>query len=706
MDEQYTDLAELAQALSIRKQNVAKRAKREKWTFEEIPHPGHPKRIYRLDGLPEMVSLAVVLLRARQRPAPVSPYYESKSIPEFALEKGLARLELHTAWQKHRSKAKSKENADAEFLVAYNTGQSHPRLLEALGKVGRSTLYRWDRCLKQADGDFRILCDHRGWAPAEGKPGNIGAEAERAFLGIYLSPQRPSAVLAYRAMCAVLAEQRIPIPSLRSTYRFINRYTTEHEDHVTLMREGEKALADRIGPFIDRDDSILEVGDVLVADGHRLNFDCIHPFTGKPARMTLILWIDWASRMPLGWEIMPEENTIAIASALRMAITRLGKTPKVAYIDNGRAFRAKYFTRTSVEQFQMETRGVFARLGIQPQYARPYQGRSKIIERFFGTFDTQCARLLPTHRGSSVADKPAYLMRNEKFHRARQPKGFPAVQDALEIFADYVGWFSQQPHKGLDGGLPIETFLAGQGEGVDASLLDFNFMWRKEVHPRRCRIRLAGIDFESDALYGLDQPILVYYAWNDFSRIQMYVKRTGEYLGVARPVRAVHPMARHLGSDMDLIQVQEALKRQARLKKQTMELAKEHAAAGSGLNILDYVGVRDRVLLETTEPPPQEPEPVELTEAERREIEQARRDYEARKAAAPPYERPDFNKPLDRYDHLYELKHFQGVDLLPEDQAFMAEYEASDEYQFVYRRYEQMQRHLSALKAKKKEAAK
>ena len=157
---------------------------------------------------------------------------------------------------------------------------------------------------------------------------------------------------------------------------------------------------------------------------------------------------------------------------------------------------------------------------------------------------------------------------------------------------------------------------------------------------------------------------------------------------------------------MDLIQVQEALKRQARLKKQTMELAKEHAAAGSGLNILDYVGVKDRVLLETTEPVLQEPEPVELTEAERREIEQARRDYEARKAAAPPYERPDFNKPLDRYDHLYELKHFQGVDLLPEDQAFMAEYEASDEYQFVYRRYEQMQRHLSALKAKKKEAAK
>ena len=78
------------------------------------------------------------------------------------------------------------------------------------------------------------------------------------------------------------------------------------------MREGEKALDDLVGPYITRDSSMLNVGDVLVADGHRLNFDCIHPFTGRPARMTLILWLDWASRMPAGWEIMPEEDTVAI----------------------------------------------------------------------------------------------------------------------------------------------------------------------------------------------------------------------------------------------------------------------------------------------------------------------------------------------------------------------------------------------------------
>jgi putative transposase len=99
-------------------------------------------------------------------------------------------------------------------------------------------------------------------------------------------------------------------------------------------------------------------------------------------------------------------------------------------------------------------------------------------------------------------------------------------------------------------------------------------------------------------------------------------------------------------------------------------------------------------LLETKEPAPQDPEPVELTEGERREIEQALRDYEARKAAAPPYERPDFYKPLDRYSHLFDLKIFQGVTLLPEDEAFMAEYEASEEYrEITYRRFEQLRKH-------------
>ena len=77
------------------------------------------------------------------------------------------------------------------------------------------------------------------------------------------------------------------------------------------------------------------------ADGHRLNFLVVHPITGKPCRAALVLFWDWRSSYPLGWEIMVEENIQCVASALRNAIIALGKIPKWIYLDNGKAFKAK-----------------------------------------------------------------------------------------------------------------------------------------------------------------------------------------------------------------------------------------------------------------------------------------------------------------------------------------------------------------------------
>lgn len=53
-----------------------------------------------------------------------------------------------------------------------------------------------------------------------------------------------------------------------------------------------KALRDKVMPYISRDIAKLEVGDVLVADGHRLAVECINSFTGKPCRPTLIRYLD------------------------------------------------------------------------------------------------------------------------------------------------------------------------------------------------------------------------------------------------------------------------------------------------------------------------------------------------------------------------------------------------------------------------------
>ena len=56
-----------------------------------------------------------------------------------------------------------------------------------------------------------------------------------------------------------------------------------------------KAYQDNYGAYISRDANLLEVGQCLVADGKTLNFNILHPDTGRPCRMTLILFFDWVN---------------------------------------------------------------------------------------------------------------------------------------------------------------------------------------------------------------------------------------------------------------------------------------------------------------------------------------------------------------------------------------------------------------------------
>lgn len=69
------------------------------------------------------------------------------------------------------------------------------------------------------------------------------------------------------------------------TYRrYADKLKSTRFDKWTLFREGEKAFNDKVEPYIERDISKLKVGDVLVADGHTLNFEVINPFKGTPAK--------------------------------------------------------------------------------------------------------------------------------------------------------------------------------------------------------------------------------------------------------------------------------------------------------------------------------------------------------------------------------------------------------------------------------------
>ena len=69
--------------------------------------------------------------------------------------------------------------------------------------------------------------------------------------------------------------------------RYAENFRKNNYAECVLKREGMKAYHDKVEPYIERDISKIEVGDIIIADGHVLNFQVINPFTGKPTRATL-----------------------------------------------------------------------------------------------------------------------------------------------------------------------------------------------------------------------------------------------------------------------------------------------------------------------------------------------------------------------------------------------------------------------------------
>ncbi|MCD7879857.1 MAG: transposase family protein, partial [Candidatus Gastranaerophilales bacterium] len=208
-----------------------------------------------------------------------------------------------------------------------------------------------------------------------------------------------------------------------------------------------KAYHDKVEPYIERDLSKIEVGDILIADGHVLNYQVINPFTGKPTRATLVGFLDWKSTALVGYEIMMTENTQCIASALRNSILNLGVIPKVVYQDNGRAFKSRFFQNTDFTEDGFN--GVYANLNIHSVFAKPYNARAKVIERFFREFQEEFEKLMPSYIGTSIENRPAWMNRNEKLHlqlHQKQTGGkIPTVQEVIKYIDCWLEFHNQKP---------------------------------------------------------------------------------------------------------------------------------------------------------------------------------------------------------------------------------------------------------------------
>ncbi len=580
-------------------------------------------------------------------------------ISESAKLTALARVDIVKALQNIRTKYKTKKEADSVFLDLYNSGMLLPKVYKFLGSISIGTLHRWIWAYEDNE-DYRVLLPNYKYTKQGEYNTILTQEMKDIFIKFLLHPNKFSVTKAIKLTQHILEKKGIEsIPHVITFRRYAEHYKKNNYSRWILFREGEKAYHDKVEAYIERDISKLEVGDVLIADGHTLNFQVINPFTGKPTRATLVGFLDWKSTALVGYEIMMSENTQCIASALRNAIINLGMIPKVVYQDNGRAFKAKYFQSCDFDEEGFN--GIYANLGIKSVFAKPYNARAKVIERFFKEFQEEFEKLMPSYIGTSIENKPAWMKRGEKLHRDMHKKltnnYIPTVQELIKYIDCWLDFHNSKPCPNAPQISIKQCLNSVQKQEIDKNILN-DLMMKTEVRTiNKHGITFLGLHYRSDSILGLRDSVYIRYSLFDLTKIHVYSTK-GEFLCIARQVEKVHPMANHLGTVQDMEQYKQQIQKQQRQFKKAKK------------DFLRYFPKEKAEVIEI--------EPQESLMTEQPIIEKPKRERKLSPRELQMY-RPIFNTDYEKYEWLMT----NGC-TNPEDRKWLTNYIRSDEYYNLY----------------------
>ncbi|KZE34154.1 DNA-binding protein [Crenobacter luteus] len=310
--------------------------------------------------------------------------------------------------------------------------------------VSSRTLLRWCSLFESTSSPSERL---RRLAPQQRQPDMAMPWWLGEFLAAYRKPGKPPLSEAYRAFVKALPVNETA-PSEHAVRRLLKKLPP------VMLYQGRHtgaALKAKL-PFVRRDWSQLEPGDVLVGDGHGVKCTVINPETGKPQQLEVTLGLDGASRLAAGWSIALSENVIAVSDMLRHALTHYPPW-LIYYSDNGAGETGKVLDAPLT--------GILPRVGIHHETGIPgnAQGRG-LIERAWQTITIPLARKYPTFRGKD-ADRDTLRLVNRDISRAltaarHAPEGATVAIPHVPSFAQFVAdleaaiqAYNDTPHSSL-----------------------------------------------------------------------------------------------------------------------------------------------------------------------------------------------------------------------------------------------------------------
>jgi putative transposase len=461
----------------------------------------------------------------------------------------------------------------------YNTGALVPELYQLRGNRCERALRSWIDQYRQSNRDMYALLHGNKNLNRKRKVSEIEA---KILLSILLHPNRVTIGSAITLLKSQARLGRYESPTSKPTLR---RWCEEWKsDNLAIWeqtRRGSKYVAEHIIKTIHRDSRLLRVGQVWVADGHTLAFDILNPKTGKAQRMTLIMVFDWASRYPVGASLAFTEDSQHIQTAFRNGFLNWGALPDCVYLDNGKAFKSKLFHEQWEEHdLERELGGIFPKLGIEAHFAESYNAKAKVIERFFKTFQEQFERFISSFRGSNIADKPATLMRNERWVKKLFESVPPTIEETMGMIGFYIRHiYGENEHGGLSNRKPWEVFSSAPlppDRLVIPGKLNFLMLSAERKAVRSEGISFNKLQYWHPALIDyMGKPVVFRYDYGDARWIMVYDTK-GSFICQAELRRLQHPFI-HLDKDnpvshKELKQEYNQVKKLQRLTEQRSKL--------------------------------------------------------------------------------------------------------------------------------------
>lgn len=510
------------------------------------------------------------------KPEFVEPRSVLDSYSNKEIEIAMSRYNLVKQYRNAAANAKgSKVEAKKEWVNLVELGLICQKEYQVIGeKLSFQTLERWDKTMRDGKNTMDDLLPKQ----REIKVGNDLEKIHKdTLIKLYCGQNQLKISECIRLAHKQWKILQIPEVSEIRCRKFLTDWAHENDATATFLRRGIKALRDDCLPYIERDEDSIKFMDVLVADGHVLNFQIVNPLTGKMCRPTLIAWVDMATRLPVGFEIMYTENTRAVLSAFRNACLNAGRLcgieggilPRAVYMDNGKSFKNKFFTAEA--DLENDLGGLFERLrpfGLEHiAFARPYNARAKVIERVFRDFG-EIERMLPTYVGINIENKPASLKRNEVWHRKQfqnyiDNNGKVTLQSSYLIIKDWISEFAERESDGkyLKGRTPLQAVydhipeIDFQPRTLNVMHYDYMIMHTKVTRLQRNGFNIGGVWYYNANWFANvakdDTEYIVKYDVLNPDRVLVYHEdetfwcSAGQWIG-----QKVHAMAA-LGSDAD-----------------------------------------------------------------------------------------------------------------------------------------------------------